>query len=267
MKAQFIGHGLLFALIIVSRPAAAGPPGEDSREEHGKKGGQHEGDHDGGRHEGHHDAAPPETADQRAERREYVEETVAKEREITKHHIWTPEMSEASWKHWRRAYRALRVRELAQDDHEEDAVTRVDAFLRRLREHFLAHLTELTTKAPEIPPPPTLLSPAAGAQLAVGTAVSFKMAPYKDAAQYYCWFWEPGGHHWSNWQSGTGFGTSPECDVAADDPHWSKFRSGKAEFYGRAIVPAKTSAGKEYKMWSEPVKLELKVTGGEGGSK
>jgi hypothetical protein len=211
------------------------------------------------------DAGPKETPAQRAFRIEFVEGSVAREREITKHHIWTIEMSMASWKHWRRAYRALRIRELAQDDHDDAAVARVDAYLKKISEHFFSLLAELTAKAPEIPPPPTLLSPAAGTKLAAGTALSFKMAPYKDAAHYYCWFWEPGGHYWSNMQltpDGGGLGTSPECDIPADDPRWSKFLSGKAEFYGRAVLLAKTDGGREYRMWSEPVRADYVVTGG-----
>jgi hypothetical protein len=213
------------------------------------------------------DAGPKETADQRGYRMRYVAETVQREGEIAKHHVWTPEMSKASWTHWRRAYRALRIRELAQDDGEDAAVARVDAYMKKSTDHFLTLLAELTAKSPEVPGPPTLTSPAAGAALAVGTPVTFKMAPYKDATQYYCWFWQPGGHYWSNWQaSSESYGTSPECTIPGDDPKWSKFHSGKAEFYGRAIVPTKTAAGKDYKMWSEAVKLEVAVTGGAAPS-
>jgi hypothetical protein len=221
-----------------------------------------------------HDAGPRETAGQRAERRKYVEETLAREREITRHRIWTPEMSRASWKHWRRAYRALRVRELAEDDKEDAVVARVDAYLKKATDHFFSLMTELASKAPEIPPAPTLLSPVAGAQATVGQPVSFKMAPYKEAAHYYCWFWEPGGHSWSNWQAKEEhYGDSPECDIPADDPRWGRFRSGKAEFYGRAIIPVKLDGGKELRMWSDPVKLEVDVVGGkspapaEGGAR
>jgi hypothetical protein len=245
-RTNAVALGIAVGCIVAAPGALAGPP--DAGSAHGR------------------DAGPKETPAQRAYRMEYIEGTVAREREITKHHVWTPEMSTASWKHWRRAYRALRIRELAQDDHDDSAVARVDAYLKKVSDHFLSLLTELTAKAPEIPPPPTLIAPAAGAQLAVGSPVSFKLAPYKDAAQYYCWFWEPGGHYWSNWQAaqgaGGGFGTSPECDLSADDPRWSKFHAGKAEFYGRAILMAKTSTGKDYRMWSEPVKAEFTLTGG-----
>jgi hypothetical protein len=216
----------------------------------------------GSAHPGH-DAGPRETADQRAYRLKYMEDTVERERAVTKHHIWTPEMAHASGNHWRRAYRTLRIRELAQDDNDTATMDRADAHLKKVTDHFFVLLAELTANAPEVPAPPALTSPAAGAQLAVGTPVTFKMAPYKDALNYYCWFWQPGGHYWTNWQaSGESYGSSPECTVAADDPKWSKFHSGKAEFYGRAMVLAKSGAGKEYKMWSEPVKVEVMVTGG-----
>jgi hypothetical protein len=212
---------------------------------------------------GGYDAGPRETPEQRTFRHQYVEETVVRERELTKHHIWTPEMWKASGNHWRRAYRTLRVRELAQDDNDAATVRRADAHLKKVTEHFLALLGELTASAPEIPAPPTVASPGPGAQLAVGSAVTFKMAPYKDATSYYCGFWQPGGHFWSNWQpSSKTYGASPECTIAADDPRWSKFQSGKAEFFGRAMLQAKSSTGKEYKMWSEPARVEVSVTGG-----
>lgn len=233
--------------------------------------GEHGEHKDGGVHGEHgdagkaaHDAGPRETTEQRAERLKYVEETRAREREITRHRIWTPEMIHASWRHWRRAYRALRVRELAEDDKDDAVVARVDAYLKKATDHFFTVMTDLASKAPEIPPPPTLLAPTAGAQLTVGQPASFKMAPYQGAAHYYCWFWEPSGHSWSNWQAkDEHFGDSPECTIAADDPRWAKFRSGKAEFYGRAIVPMTFDGGKEFRMWSDPVKLEVDVVGGK----
>ncbi|HLK40519.1 MAG TPA: hypothetical protein VKU41_27390 [Polyangiaceae bacterium] len=209
------------------------------------------------------DAGPRETAGQREYRLEYVEATVKRERELTAHKIWTPDMSSASWKHWRRAYRALRIRELAQDDHDDATVARVDGYLKKLTDRFLVVIKDLAASAPEVPPPPTLVAPTAGVALAVGTPVTFKMAAYKDAAHYYCWLWEPGGHYWSNWQASTeSYGVTPECTIAADDPRWSRFHAGKAEFHGRAILSAKTSAGKDYKVWSEPVKAEFTLTGG-----
>jgi hypothetical protein len=218
---------------------------------------------DGGVVHGRLDAGPRETANQRAYRVAYIEQTVSREREITAHHVWTPEMSNASWTHWHRAYRALRIRDLAQDDNEAATVARVDAYLSRLTDHFLTLLQELTAKSPEVPPPPTLLSPSASASLPIGTAVTFKLAPYKDAMHYYCWLWEPGGHYWSNWQVSTeSYGTSPECTIAADDPRWSAFRAGKVEFHGRAILSAKSTTGKDYRIWSEPVKAEFALTGG-----
>jgi hypothetical protein len=218
---------------------------------------------DGGALHARADAGPKETSSQRAYRMAYIEQTVSREREITQHHVWTPEMSKASWTHWHRAYRALRIRDLAQDDGEAATVARVDAYMLKLTDHFLTLLKELTVTAPEVPPPPTLLSPAANASLPVGTAVTFKLAPYKDATHYYCWLWEPGGHYWSNWQTSTeSYGASPECTLAADDPRWSGFRAGKAEFHGRAILSAKSSTGKDYRVWSEPVKAEFALTGG-----
>jgi hypothetical protein len=212
------------------------------------------------------DASVVETPAQRTFRREYVEQTLRRESEITKSHVWTPEMRKVSFNHWRRAYKALRIRDVAQDENDAATVGRVDAYITKINEHFFALLTELAAKAPLIPPPPTLISPTAGAQATVGTAVSFKMAPYKDAKNYYCSLWEPGGHLWSNWHPGEGeaLGASSECTIPADDGRWSKFRSGKAEFHGRALLVAKAESGEEYKVWSEPVKLELNVNGVAG---
>jgi hypothetical protein len=210
-----------------------------------------------------HDAGPPETKEQRAYRMKYVTDTLKHEHEITQHHYWLPEMVKVANEHWRRAYRTLRIRELAEDDHDAATMSRAENYLKKIDTHFFALLTELTAKAPEIPGPPTLVSPADKSTVGVGTAATFKMAPYKDAGQYYCALYQP-HHYWSNWQPGKDakWGVSNDCTIAADDPKWSKFNSGKAHFVGRAIVKGKSPSGKEYQMWSQPVMIEVALTGG-----
>src|SRR5581483_6814940 len=82
------------------------------------------------------DAGPPETKAQRAHRSEYIAKTLKHEREIVGHHAWTPEMNAAASGHWKNAYRAIRIHELAEDDHDAAAMKRADAVLDRLDERF-----------------------------------------------------------------------------------------------------------------------------------
>jgi hypothetical protein len=210
---------------------------------------------------GAHDAGPPETKDQRAYRIKYVTETLKHQHEITAHHVWTPEMFKASSEHWRRAYRTLRVRELAEDDHDAALVSRADAFLGKIDTHYFALMTDLTSKSPEIPAPPAVTAPAELASVAVGQPVTFKMTPVKDAWQYTCVLYEP-GHSWSNWKSSWKWSDTSECTIAADDPKWAKFHAGKATFTGRAVFKAKNAKGTEYKYWSQPSTLHVTLTGG-----
>ena len=191
----------------------------------------------------------------------YVTETMKHQKDVAAKHVWTPEMYKASSEHWRRAYRTLRVRELAEDDHDAALAARADAFLVKIDGHYFTLLTDLTAKAPEIPAPPTVTAPADLASVAVGQPVTFKMTPVKDAWQYTCLLYEP-GHSWTNWKSSWTWSDTSECTIAADDPKWSKFHSGKATFTSRAVFKAKNAKGAEYKYWSQPSTIHVTLTGG-----
>jgi len=213
-----------------------------------------------------HDAGPPETNDQRKFRYAYVNETLKKEIGIVKGHVWTPDMATVMIDHWRRAYRVLRIRELAEDDKDMAVVARADVLLNKTTDRFLTQLKDVTAKSPEIPPPPTISAPANGASLAVGTPVTFKITPVKDATEYHCSLFQAqhGGYHvWNNYNAAAkSYGTSPDCTIAADDARWTKFNSGKATLYAHAIIKAKSSDGKEYRYWTQGAKSEFSLTGG-----
>jgi len=207
------------------------------------------------------DAGAKESKEPQSFRHAYIEETRKREHDIVNRHSWTPEMIASSSKHWRRAYRALRIRELAEDAGDATTVARADAQLMKTTDHFLSLLAELAARAPEVPGPPTVTAPSAGAELAKGSTVTFKMAPYKDATNYYCWLSQSDGHSWTNYEPKVdAYPASPECTITADDPRWSKFHAGKAEFLGRAKVLTKSSDGREYKLWTDPVKVDVTIS-------
>jgi hypothetical protein len=212
-----------------------------------------------------HDAGPKETPEQKQFRVKYVLDTLKKESDLTKDHVWIPEMSKASGEHLRRAYKTIRNRELAQDDNDTATITRADAYLKKITDHFIGLMTELVAKAPVIPAAPTITSPTADVTVKVGQPVTFKFAPVKDATQYYCWFYEStgGAHYWSNWNAATkSYGTTPDCTIPGDDPKWARFHDGKAHLHGRAITLAKSPGGKDFKIWSHVATLDVTVTGG-----
>ncbi|HEX7602277.1 MAG TPA: hypothetical protein VF316_11755, partial [Polyangiaceae bacterium] len=130
------------------------------------------------------DAGPAETPGQKVYRNAYISKTTKHEVEVTKGHVWTPDVGALENLHWHRAYRALRIRELAEDEKDTAAVARVDAYVVKLDQHFFTSLATLSAAAPSIPPAPTLASPASGASLAVGTAVTIKINPVPGATHY-----------------------------------------------------------------------------------
>ncbi len=201
-----------------------------------------------------------ETPEQKAFRRQYVRETRKKQKSITAHHVWTPEMGKLASDHWRRAYATLRIRELADDEKDAAAVARTDALLKKLDDAYFTALPELVAKAPAVPGAPMLASPAAGASAPIGAPLTFKFTPYKDAARYACSL-RQSGHSWSS-RNGKEWGTTPECTIPANDPHWAKFHAGKAHFVGHAITMGKSAKGKDIQQWSEPVDVEVTLTGG-----
>lgn len=251
--------GTTAALLLVSISAAAAP--------------------DGGKPAvlAHHDAGPPETAEQKAYRSAYISKTLKHETETTKGHVWTPDVGAVERRHWKRAYRALRIRELAEDDKDAAAIGRVDAFLTKLDEHFYKALAAAVADAPAIPPPPVVTAPAKGASLAVGTAVTITITPVPGATHYYCLLWGEGKHTWSNYDPATKqTGTSNVCTIPAGDAKWAKFENGKANVLVRAETPEKTKKGVAYNMWTRTLQIPVTITGGaaptttaatDGGSK
>lgn len=209
------------------------------------------------------DAGPPETKAQRAHRSEYISKTLKHEREIVGHHAWTPEMLALASGHWKNAYRAIRVHELAEDDHEPALMQRADEVLKKMDEKFFKELPPLVTDAPMIPPAPTLTSPAANASIPIASAVTFKIAPVAGAMHYACSLYEAGGHSWSSYDAkAKQWGTSPDCTIPANDPRWDKFAAGKTHFIGRAITPAKSKGGKDFNLWSDPVRIDVQLVAG-----
>ncbi|HEX7603394.1 MAG TPA: hypothetical protein VF316_17365, partial [Polyangiaceae bacterium] len=150
-----------------------------------------------------------------------------------------------------------------EDDKDTAAVARVDAYIVKLDQHFFTSLAAVSAAAPSIPAAPILASPANGASLAVGTAVTIKINPVPGATHYYCLLWGGGRHMWSNYDPATKqYGTSNECTIPANDPKWAKFESGKANILIRAISPEKTASGVAYKISSHTGQIPVIITGG-----
>ncbi len=210
-----------------------------------------------------HDAGPAETTGQKAYRNAYISKTVKKEQEVTKERAWTPDIGATENLHWKRAYKALRIRELAEDDKETSAITRVDAYITKLDQHFFTELTTLAAEAPALLPAPALTAPAKGSSLGVGTAVSIKIAPVAGATHYYCLLWGKEHHMWSNYDPATKqFGATPECTIPAGDAKWAKFESGGANIQIRAEIPEKTKKGVAFNMWTHTAQIPVTITGG-----
>lgn len=211
----------------------------------------------------HHDAGPPETTDQRAYRTAYVTKTQRHEQEVTKDHGWTPDIGSLESHHWQRAYKALRIRELAEDDKDTAVVARVDQLITKLDQHFFTKLAELAAEAPVIPPAPTLAAPAKGTTLTVGQPVSIKITPVPGATHYYVLLWGQGRQMWSNYDPATKtFGTATDYTIAANDPKWAKFENGKANILVRAITPEKTKAGVAFSLHSHTAQIPVTIAGG-----
>lgn len=206
-----------------------------------------------------HDAGPAETTGQKEYRAAYVAKTKKKERVILKGHVWAPDVNALANTHWRRAYSALRIRELAEDDKETAHIARVDAYLVKLDKHFDTELAKLAAEAPAIPPAVTIASPTKGASVAIGTAVTFKVNPVAGATSYWCGVWQP-GHNYA-W---TTEGATPDCTLAANAPQWSKLTAGKAYFAARAFTPAKTKKGVDFKIGTAGISPwhDIMLTGG-----
>ncbi len=201
----------------------------------------------------HPDAGPAETKDQRAFRRKYVAETVEKENTLLKGLVRTPDVHRAVTNHWHRAYRTLRVRELAEDSADAATVARTDAHLHKIDAHFFAYLAELAPSLPPIAAAPSIAAPAPGAQIPIGSALTITVTPGGGAApnEYYCVASEGGAHALVNYDAaGKHYGLDGNCTFAANDPRWAKFHPGKGGIWAATVIKAKTAKGAEYRQWS-----------------
>jgi hypothetical protein len=212
----------------------------------------------------HADAGPPETKDQHAYRMKYVRETIEKENALLKGLVRTPEVHKAVTAHWHRAYRTLRVRELAEDGGDTATIARADSHLRKLDGHFFGYLAELAPSLPQVPGPPSIATPASGAQIPIGSALSITVTPAAGTTpnEYYCVASEGGGHALVNWDAaGKHYGKDPTCTFAANDPRWSKLKPGKGGIWVATITKAKTAKGAEYNQWSHQKYIPVQFTG------
>jgi len=211
-----------------------------------------------------HDAGPAETHDQKAYRLQYVADTVGKESSLLKGLVRTPEVQKVTQAHWRRAYRTLRVRELAQDSSDAATVARADAHLRKLDGHFFAALAEMAPSLPTIPAAPTISAPAPGAQIPIGSALTIAVTPAAGTTpnEYYCVASEGGAHALVNYDAaGKHYGTEPNCTFAANDPRWSKFAPGKGGIWAATMVKTKSPKGVEYRQWSHQKYIPVQFIG------
>ena len=175
------------------------------------------------------DAGPMETSDQRKFKLDYIKATSVKVRDIAHkdHKAITKDEHTLINGHWRRAMRALRVRELAEDDHDAKMEQRVDSFLKRTDDKFFDSLTALNAKAPPRPDTPVVASPAAGASVPVAGAFTFKFAP-SAGLKHVCTIVQVVDHQAASWVD---FSKTDECVFAADKPEHAKFKAGPAHLH------------------------------------
>jgi hypothetical protein len=207
---------------------------------------------------------PAETTDQKQYRLRYVNDTATKEHALLKGLVWTPEVTKAVNNHWRRAYRTLRIRELAEDNNDPATVARTDTYLRKIDGHFFALISELAPTLPTIPAAPSITAPAEGTSIAIGSAVTITQAPAAGVTptQYYCVLYDP-HHALVNYDTTKkSYDTTPTCTFAASDPRWSKLAAGPAHIAVRTITKAKSPKGVDYNQWSEAKWIKIALTGG-----
>lgn len=208
-------------------------------------------------------AGPAETGAQRAYRQRYVADTLKKESALLQDLVRTPEVHKASSAHWRRAYRALRIRELAEDDKEPGTVARVDAFLRKIDGHYFAYLAELAPTLPKIPAAPAVTAPAPQASVALGSALAIAATPAAGvtADEYYCAVYEPHAG-WNNYDpKAKRYGGAGSCTIGASDPRWAKFQPGRAWVSVHTLTHAKSPKGVSYDQWSHARHVPITLTG------
>ena len=175
------------------------------------------------------DAGPMETSEQRKFKSDYIKATTLKVRDIAHkdHKAITKDEHTLINGHWRRAMRALRVRELAEDDHDAKMEQRVDSFLKRTDDKFFDTLTALNAKAPPRPDTPVVVSPLAGGSVPVAGAITFKLAPTA-GLKHVCTLVQVIDHQAASWVD---FSKTDECVFAADKPEHAKFKAGPAHLH------------------------------------
>jgi hypothetical protein len=210
------------------------------------------------------DAGPPETSVQRADRTKYIADSIAKENALMKGLVWTPEVRKVASAHWRRAYRTLRIRELAQDSGDTTTVMRTEMFLRKIDGSFFSYLSQTAPTLPTMPAAPTLNAPAANVQIPIGSALAITMtpAPSVTPTEYWCVASEGGASALVNYDPTTKhYGTTPTCTFAATDPRWAKFVAKKGGIWVATGTKTKSPKGVEYTQWSAERYIPVQFTG------
>jgi hypothetical protein len=196
-----------------------------------------------------------ETPDQRDRRHKYVKDTADKTRAIVRkdNKAFTKDEGTLITEHWRRSMRALRIRDVAEDDNDTAVVGRVDTALKKIDDKFFAALTTLNAKAPPRPPTPTLTTPTS---LALSAPFDFKFAPVPGSEKRFCAVWQTlKGHELHHWL--TTVKASDECVLPATDPQHAKFEPGKAHLHSWVMVGGN---------WSDMANIDLDLTGAGGAA-
>ncbi len=205
------------------------------------------------------DAGPVETSEQRKVKFDYIRATSTKIREIANkdHKAVTKDEHSLINVHWRRAMRALRVRELAEDDHDAKMEGRVDSFLKKTDDRFFDALTGLNAKAPPRPATPVVASPLAGASVPLAGAFTFKLVPTA-GLQHVCTIVQVIGHESASWVDRS---KTDGCVFAADKPEHAKFKAGTAHLHVWAHQT--TPQGEIY---SDAANITFELTGPGGAA-
>jgi hypothetical protein len=192
------------------------------------------------------DDAPKETPEQAAFRGAYVAKTVKRIHEIVDsgNKVRTPDETTQINLHWGRAMKAIRIREVAQDNNDNAFVGQVDGFLSKLDTQFYDRLLGLASNAPDKPKAPELTAPTGGSSFRLNQTFSCKFANYAGATAHTCGV-RQGGH--AVWYA---CGTSGECHINLSS--WTFMTTGPAQVVGRAQV--------DHKFWSDEASVAINLT-------
>ena len=143
------------------------------------------------------------TPDQIAFRNNYNYKINRKTREIRDqfpNKARTSEENQVINRHWNQAYRAIRIRELAQDDGDQPTVNRVDGYLARLDADYEVKLRDAISRAPDRSNSPKLLWPVNGSYLSMSRSYSVCRFEYDpQAVSYSCILEQPQTGHRHNY--------------------------------------------------------------------